>query len=161
VRALSAVEAALAFAVTGSLLAVSVPPFLRNLHASRMSEALDGLQRISGRALVLADAAPLGVAFPASAPLTPAAVPRATQVQDPPHTWDHPTWRLLDFSFEDPHAYSFQFDSKAAPELSSFEALAHGDLDGDGVTSTFRISGVARPGQPPERGVLEVTREVE
>lgn len=160
-RALTAVEAALAFAITGSLLAVSVPAFLRNLHASRMSEALEGLERISGRALVLADAAPLASAFPASAPLTPESVPRAAQVQDPPHTWDHPTWRILDFGLETPHAYSFRFDSKNGPQQSSFEATANGDLDGDGVTSTFRTSGSLREGHPPERGVLEVNREVE
>jgi hypothetical protein len=161
VRALTAVEAALAFAITGSLLAVLVPAFLSNLHASRMSEALEGLERISGRALQLADAAPLGSAFPAPAPLTPEAVPRAVQVQDPPHTWDHPTWRVLDFGFDTPHAYSFRFESKNGPEQASFEAFAHGDLDGDGVTSTFRTGGSLRQGQPPERGVLEVNREVE
>jgi hypothetical protein len=161
VRALTAVEAALAFAITGSLLAVSVPAFVRNLHASRMSEALDGLERISGRALALSETGPFSAAFPAPAPLTPEAVPRATLVQDPPRTWDHPTWRLLDFSFDTPHAYAFQFESKNGADQASFEVIAHGDLDGDGVLSTFRTGGILRQGKPPERSVLEVSREVE
>jgi hypothetical protein len=160
-RAITPVEAALVFAIGGALLAVTVPPFLRNLHASRMTEALDGLQRISGRAMVLSDTAPIGSAFPPSAPLTPAVVPRATLTVDPPHTWDHPSWRLLDFDFDTPHAYAFQFDSQNGDGVSRFVAEAHGDLDGDGVASTFRTGGLLREGHAPEHDVLEVSREVE
>jgi hypothetical protein len=126
-----------------------------------MTEALDGLEQIAARAGALSDTAPLGAAYPASCPLTPSTVPRGTLVVDPPDTWDHPTWRLLSFSKTTLHAYSFQFDSQNAPELSRFSAEAHGDLDGDGVTSTFRVSGSIRPGQPAKREPLEVIREVE
>ncbi|HKY37385.1 MAG TPA: hypothetical protein VJN18_15690 [Polyangiaceae bacterium] len=160
-RPLAPVEAALAFSLVGSLLALTIPAFLRNLHASKMSEALVGLERISARAVSLADGAPQTSAYPASAPLTPESVPRATLVSDPPGTWNHPTWRLLGFGLEVPHAYSFRFDAENGPEVSRFTATAHGDLDGDGVLSTFQISGTVRPAQPPERGVLEVSREVE
>ena len=111
-RPLTPVEAALAFALVGSILAVSVPTFLRNLHASRMAEPLQGLEQIAGRAALLADTSPQAAAYPETAPLTPARVPRAELVQDPPGTWDHPTWRLLVFSFSVPHAYAFEFSSK-------------------------------------------------
>lgn len=160
-RALAPVEAALLFAIGGSLCAVSIPAFLRNLHASRMSEALEGLEQIAVRASALSDSAPLTAAFPASCPLTPATVPRATLVVDPPHTWAHPTWRLLGFELDTPHAYSFQFDSQNSPGISRFTAEAHGDLDGDGVLSTFRTGGSIQQGQGPKRDVLEVSREVE
>lgn len=160
-RAITPVEAALAFAIAGSVLAVTVPAFVRNLHASRMSEALEGLEKLSARAMILSDTAPLGAAFPSSCPLTPAAVPRATLVVDPPHTWDHPSWRLLDFGFDTPHAYSFQFESQNGADVSRFVAIAHGDLDGDGVVSTFKTGGSIRQGQNPQRDVLEVSREVE
>jgi hypothetical protein len=160
-RALAPVEAALLFAIGGSLCAVTIPTFLRNLHASRMSEALDGLEQIALRASVLSDSAPLTAAFPASCPLTPASVPRATLVVDPPHTWDNPTWRLLGFELTTPHAYAFQFDSQNTPDVSRFTAEAHGDLDGDGVVSTFRTGASIRQGQAPKREVLEVSREVE
>jgi hypothetical protein len=161
VRSLAPVEAALAFSLVGSLLAVTVPAFLRNLHASKMSEALVGLEQLSARAATLADGAPQTSAYPESAPLTPASVPRATLVTDPRGTWDLPTWRLLGFSMELPHAYSFRFDSENGPAVSRFTATAHGDLDGDGVLSTFQISGTVRPGELPKGGVLEVSREVE
>lgn len=160
-RALAPVEAALLFAIGGSLLAVTVPTFVKNLHASRMSEALDGLEQLTTRALVLSDSAPLSSAFPASCPLTPERVPRATLTTDPPHAWNHPTWRLLAFEFKTPHAYAFQFTSENGPQVSRFSVEAHGDLDGDGVLSTFRSGGSIRPGQAPQRDVLEVSREVE
>jgi hypothetical protein len=160
-RPLTPVEAAVAFALVGSVLAVSVPAFLRNLHASRMAEPLDGVARLAARANVLADVSPQQSAYPDSAPLTPSAVPRAALVMDLPGIWNHPTWRLLDFGFQIPHAYAFEFESKNAPELSTFSATAHGDLDGDGVLSTFRISGEVKPGQPPRVLPLEVMREVE
>jgi hypothetical protein len=160
-RSLTPVEAALAFAIGGSVLAVFLPPFVRNLHASRLTEPLDALHRLSARAAALADAAPVLQAYPGPAPLTPAQVPRGELVVDPPGTWAHPTWRLLDFSMDAPHAFSFDFNSANSAERSTFSATARGDLDGDGVQSTFQIGGAVRPGSPPETFPLEVTREVE
>ncbi len=160
-RTLTPVEAALAFALGGSVLAVFVPAFVKNVHASRMTEPLDGLARIAGRASELADTAPQERAYPDSAPLTPAQVPRGVLTQDPPGTWQHPTWRLLDFGFDTPHAYSFEVTSKNAADVSTFRAAAHGDLDADGVLSSFSLSGSVRPGSAPETLPLEVVREVE
>lgn len=160
-RVLSPVEAAVAFAIGGSVLAVFIPPFVRNLHASRLTEPLDALQRISRRAAELADNAPTLQAFPASVGQTPAQVPRGELVTDPPGTWANPTWRILDFGFETPHAFSFELSSHNAAEGSSYVAIAHGDLDGDGVLSTFQVSGSVRPGGAPQTFPLEVTREVE
>lgn len=143
------------------MLAVFVPAFVKNVHASRLTEPLDGLSRIAKRAAELADSAPQARAYPDPAPLTPAQVPRGVLELDPPGTWQHPTWRLLDFGFDTPHAYSFEFTSKNAPDVSSFTASAHGDLDGDGVRSSFSLSGSIKPGSAPETLPLEVVREVE
>jgi len=119
------------------------------------------LQRIAARAAQLADGSPQAKAFPESAPLTPAHVPRGELVKDPPGTWNHPTWRLLDFSFDVPHAYSFELQTSNGADVSSFTATARGDLDGDGVLSTFEISGSVKPGQAPVTLPLEVQREIE
>jgi hypothetical protein len=126
-----------------------------------MTEPLEGLQKLSRRAAELADSAPQLQAFPDSVPLTPALVPRGELVSDPPGTWAAPTWRLLDFSFDTPHAYSFELSSQNTADISTYTAAAHGDLDGDGVQSTFRIAGSVRPGSAPQTLPLEVTREVE
>jgi hypothetical protein len=160
-RPLSPVELAVAFALCGSVLTVCVPTFVRNLHASRLAEPLEGLQRLSGRAAQLADTSAQASAYPDSAPLTPERVPRGEPAQDPPGTWDHPTWRLLGFAFTVPHSYGFEFESTNGPQVSSYVARARGDLDGDGVLSTFEVKGSITLGGNPQTSALEVMREVE
>ena len=149
-RSFSTLELAAAFAVGGSLLAVAVPAFFRNLSASKLSEPIDGLDRMVTSAVAYAAAHPQEISFPPSAPLTPAQVPRGIRALDPPEAWEHLTWRSLDFRFTEPHAFSFKFDSELEPptQVMRFTATAHGDLDGDGTVSTFEVRGERAPGQP-------------
>jgi hypothetical protein len=149
-RSFSTVELSVAFAIGGSVLAVAVPAFVRNLHASKLSEPLDNLDRLVTNAVVYAAAKPQEISFPPAAPLTPAEVPRGVRVVDPPEIWEHLTWRSLDFRIEEPHAFSFQFQSELDPvtRVMRFRATAHGDLDGDGTLSTFEVRGERVPGQP-------------
>jgi hypothetical protein len=160
VRSLTPIEAAIAFAIGGSILAVAVPEFVRGLHASRLAEPVDGLKRIADAAVSLAQTGP-DHAFPPSVPLTPAEVPRGVRAEDPPGVWDQPTWRALAFSFDHPHAFSFSFDSSQAGGTSHFRATAHGDLDGDGVVSTFEIEGEADANGARILPGMYVDREVE
>ncbi|HEY1695856.1 MAG TPA: hypothetical protein VGG39_27000 [Polyangiaceae bacterium] len=144
-------ELAIAFALGGSILAVAVPTFSREIHASRLVEPVDGLQRIGAAAVEYAKGHPVTQAFPPAAPLTPPAVPRGKCDVDPPGTWDAPTWRALDFAPappDAPHCFAFSFDSTLGAPASSFRAQAHGDLDGDGITSTFELTGHAIEGDP-------------
>ena len=141
-RTFTPVELAIGAAILGSLLAVAVPAFSRDLHASRFVEPTDGLARLGESAVAYAEA---NERFPDSAPLTPSVPPRGTKTVDAPGTWDGPTWRALSFrpSAEGvPHAYAFSFESSAGG--TTFVAQARGDLDGDGVLSTFEIRGHAR-----------------
>lgn len=151
----------MAVAVVGSVLATALPAFVRNLHASELVEPIDGLNRLASRASALAASRPLVEAYPESVPLTPAVVPAGSRVLDPPGTWDHPTWRLLDFQFDVPHSYSFSFESKNGQDVASFVARANGDLDGDGSLSEFEIRGETRAGGTPTVGPMEMSREVE
>ncbi len=150
--------------VGGSLLAIALPAFMRNLSASKSTEALDGLAKISQGALVGADDRAIEYAFPPSAPLTPTEVPRGTRVKDAPEAWDHLTWRALGFRVEQEHAFAFRFDSSydRVEDVSRFSARAHGDLDGDGTVSTFEVRGERKNGQPAKlmAGVL-IDRELE
>jgi len=105
---------------------------------------VDGLQRIGAAAVLYGIGRPVGQAFPPSAPATPTTPPRGHCEPDPPGTWDHPTWRTFDFRPvppDTPHCFSFSFDSNLSPSLSTFRAQAHGDLDGDGIPSTFEVTG--------------------
>ena len=46
-RALTPLELAVAVSLTGTLAATMIPTFLRNVHASRLSEPVEGLKRIA------------------------------------------------------------------------------------------------------------------
>ncbi len=160
-RSLTPVEAAAGVAVIGSLVAAALPTFVGNLRASRLTEPMDGLNRIAARATALSAGRAAAVAYPPSVDLTPHDVPQGRAVQDAPGTWEHPSWRLLDFSITVPHHFSFGFTSQDAAAEAHFRAFAHGDLDGDGVLSTFSIRGTARDGADPTLEPMELTREVE
>jgi hypothetical protein len=138
------VELAVGFALSGSLLAIAVPTFAREMHASRFVEPVDGLQRIGAAAVAYGHAHPVAQGFPPSAPMTPPQPPRGHCEADPPGTWEQPTWTALDFRPAPagaPHCFAFGFDSLLAPQRSLFRADAHGDLDGDGIVSTFEVTG--------------------
>jgi hypothetical protein len=129
----------------GTIAAVAIPTCARELHASRLVEPTDGLARMSTAAVAYAAQ---NQRFPESAPLTPSVPPRGRKEADPPGTWDGPTWKALDFRPAPegvPHAYSFAFESTGG----GFVARARGDLDGDGILSTFEVRGVAPPGETP------------
>ncbi len=163
-RSFSALELGATFAIGGSLLAVAVPAFFRNLSASKLSEPIEGLDRMVVSALAYAETHPQEISFPPPAPLTPAQVPRGIRAADPPEAWEHLTWRSLGFGFDEPHAFAFKFDSDTDPVTQGmrFTATAHGDLDGDGLLSTFEVRGERLPGQRPRvlPGMF-IDREVE
>jgi hypothetical protein len=161
VRALSPVELACLVSVGGSVLAVVVPTFARNVHASYVSEATRGVSDLSARTSALLEAAQATSALPESAPLTPASVPRGTRSTDPAGTWEHPTWRALEFGFDEAHAYSFAYDAERASDVAKWSATAHGDLDGDGNLSTIQLGGVYRPGSAPVLSPMDVQHEIE
>jgi len=162
-RGFSAIELSAGFAVLGSLLAVAVPAFFHQLTASRFVEPTRGLAAISSGAVAYAashrgfrGSPSVALAFPRSAGLTPAVPPRGHLVADPDGAWNDATWVALGFPGtgndlllgpDDAHAFSFAFDSTLGPQRSSFVAHAHGDLDGDGTTSTFEVRGHTTPSE--------------
>ena len=140
-RRFTPIELALGVSLMGCITAVAVPAFIREVHASRFVEPTEGLARLQTSALAYAE---VNARFPDSAPLTPKAPPRGTKEADPPGTWDAPTWKVLDFRAAPegiPHAYAFAFESSSG----GFIARARGDLDGDGIFSTFEVRGAIGP----------------
>jgi len=143
-RGMTAIEVVITFAIVGSLLAVAVPAFLRDLKASKLTEPVDGVKAIAEGATAYARTHDVPHAYPPGVALTPAQVPRGTREIDPPGTWDQPTWKALGFRPSQegvPHAFAFEFESTLGAKRSAFVARAHGDIDGDGVTSTFEVGG--------------------
>ncbi len=138
-RRFSLLELATLVSLSASLAAVAVPAFVRNVHASRLSEPIEGLARLGERVVAFSEAEGR---LPASAPMTPLVPPRGVKAVDPPGTWELTAWKAIAFSPVPegvPHAYSFALESHGA----GFTARAQGDLDGDGVLSTFELRGSA------------------
>ena len=149
-RGITAIEIAITFAIVGSLLAVAVTAFFRDLKASKLSEPVDGVKALAESATAYARVHDVPHAYPPSASLTPAQVPRGTREVDPPGAWDHPTWKALGFRASPegvPHAFAFELLTTLSAKRSSFVARAHGDLDGDGETSTFEVTGHDQQGE--------------
>ena len=157
-RPLSPVEAALCIAVGGSVLAVGVPAFVRDLHASRLVEPMDGLGRIAAAAAGIARSTKT---YPDDAPRTPRDVPAGAPALDPPGSWEHPTWASLGLTFSRPHSYSFEFDSDRRGRRSKYVATARGDLDGDGQLREFNVRGEVVAGRAPVTFPVDMRREVE
>lgn len=160
-RGIGAVQVALLVSLLASLLCIFVPEFVRNLHASKLAEALDGLSAISGSATMLGASLPPEIALPESAPRTPRDVPAGRRVTDPPGTWQHPTWRTLGYRIEGPHCFSFSFESGVAASSAYFVASAYGDLDGDGELSRLSVFGDVAGGKGPVVYPVQMDREVE
>jgi prepilin-type N-terminal cleavage/methylation domain-containing protein len=79
--------------------------------------------------------------FPASSrgsvPQDPEDV-RGKRYQSTRADWSPSPWRELNFSIPQPQCYRYSFESSGTGRASVATAIAHGDLDGSGVQSTFR-----------------------
>ena len=157
-RRFTPIELGLAVSLLGCVAAIAIPTFVREVHASRFVEPTDGLARLGASACAFATEA--SGRFPVSAPLTPPAPPRGKKDVDPAGTWDGPTWTALAFRASPegvPHAYSFAFDSTG----NAFVARARGDLDADGILSTFEVSGSMKAGGPCLDPGMHIEAELE
>ena len=126
VRSLNAVQTVTIVAVAGSVLAATIPAFVTNLRASRLSEPVEALNQIALHATLYAVGRPISIAYPTSVGQTPARVPAGQRVADPPGTWDHPTWRRLDFRMLEPHGFatSSRVNMRRASRQFRFERMA-------------------------------------
>jgi type IV pilus assembly protein PilA len=84
---------------------------------------------------------------------------KGKKYQSEPTDWDTAGWGCLGFTMNDPQWYAYDYNASAtgddlAKAGTTFEALAQGDLDGDGAGSTFKINGAI---QADSKGVLTAT----
>lgn len=140
------IQVSMIIAVVVILIGAILPGFRRRARLSRTSEAVDCLAELYRRTQTYWAGQQVGPVAPARstlhtlpppAPLTPATIPSGQAQLDPPNTWSAPTWNALEFRFDTPHYFSYQYDSTGEGATAAFTARAHGDLDGDGLASTF------------------------
>ena len=55
-------------------------------------------------------------------------------------------WQCLKFSLEEPQYYQYNYTAVTDANAGGFTAQAYGDLNGDGVFSTFTVQGAAYSG---------------
>lgn len=96
--------------------------------------------------------------LPPTAMRTPMEVPRGTRVTDPPGTWRGPTWESISFALLDPHYFSYEYVNFGN---GSFAVRAYGDLDGDGVLSTYERRGRVNAQGEVESEPMQITNELE
>jgi hypothetical protein len=73
--------------------------------------------------------------------------------------WEQPVWQALNFEVSDPHYYSYEY--VVSDDGQSFAARAFGDLDCDGVYSTFALSGHVDDGDPSVSADIMKSNELE
>ena len=139
--------------IFGVLAAVTVPAFMKYISKSKTTEARLFIKKASdaARASYMDNSAGFGEkSYPKqSTPITPplgTCCSMGEKCAPNPALWTHPSWTALHFSIDDPHYYSYQY--KTTDEGKSFTVSAFGDLDCDGVYSTFEMYGKIENGEP-------------
>ena len=87
---------------------------------------------------------------------------QAQPVMVGPEVFSDPTWKALGFAPSGRSHYSYEFISAGTGNLSHFTVRARGDLDCDGVLSTFeRVGTLDATGFPRRTGLVRTDNELE
>lgn len=134
-------------AVTGVLAAVAIPAFMKYIKKSKAAEARMFLHKLfEGARMLSMEGKPLPASVGPTPPLG-SCCQQGEKCQPDPALWQHPSWQALQFAVMDPHYYSYEFVNQA----DSYAFKAYGDLDCDGMYSTFVMhssSADLQEGQP-------------
>jgi len=149
-RGFTLLELMIVVAIVGLLASIAVPSLTGYIKKARSTEARMHVEKIyNGARLYWMEphslsgvVGALPAQFPASHVATPAlrccvtggaggrCVPESAQ-------WQDPTWTGVHFSMDDPYYYQYELTSST----NEFTARAIGDLDCDGVMSSFSMIG--------------------
>jgi len=170
---LSLIEVALLLCLTGIVLAVFVPTFLRRVRTNKISEASELLQEMSDRTAAYYATSWDGgrrYCLPPGAGPTPGAPTVDLAEVDflEPDQTGHATWEALGFQPARLVRYSYSYnpsrvgcDLIGSDEPGSVSFRAEGDLDGDGVRSTFERQATLEGDGLKPSGTLHVHQRIE
>jgi type II secretory pathway pseudopilin PulG len=128
------------FAIVGILAVMGIYGTRKYIANAKTAEARNSIAQIAKDAAAAYERD--GKLCPSASSPIPAAVPHAAKYQSSPSEWEadklsNAGFSCLKFSMDYPQYY--QYDYKSTP--TGFTVTAHGDLNGDGVISTFEIEG--------------------
>ncbi|MEO1271765.1 MAG: prepilin-type N-terminal cleavage/methylation domain-containing protein [Myxococcota bacterium] len=142
--------------IIGLIAAIAIPLFVRHLRESKTSEAFLQLKILSESASsyyqvdhydenglpyeILMFPTSTGGITDTTESFVPATVPPGGKV-DSSSDWVGSPWEDLKYFVAKPHYYQYRYQPDNVLE-ATFTAKACGDLDGDGVTSLWRVEGV-------------------
>jgi hypothetical protein len=151
---LSLIEAALLLCLIAVVLAVFLPTFFRRVRTNKISEASELLAEMSRRTHAYYDTrwpSQQHGCLPPEAGPTPATPTEEPHVVDffSPEAAGHATWEAMGFQPDRPIRFSYRYTPgrhgcglPGAEAQVSVVFRAEGDLDGDGVRSTFEREAV-------------------
>jgi type IV pilus assembly protein PilA len=139
------IELMIVVAIIGILAAVAIPAFLKYIKRAKTTEATMNIRRLYDSSVSYYDndhttssGSIVSAQFPTNQDVTPALSSIGNVKRDPSQgDWDSGTWEALNFAVSDPHFYAYQYNSNGTRIGATFTASAFGNLDGDGVYSTF------------------------
>jgi prepilin-type N-terminal cleavage/methylation domain-containing protein len=185
------VELMIAVAIIGILAAVAIPAFMKNVKKAKTTEAVINVKKITDGAVSYyleekvgaGSAVPIAKQFPTTPeePVAPAmgacCLTAAKKCAPDATAWSPATWQSLKFSMDDPHYYSYFYvrgrqspgSGQQPQQLADgstpaeyFFAGALGDLNCDGVYSTFEMMGaITRDGSVTTAGGMYKDMELE
>ena len=166
-RAFTLIELMIVVTIVGVLAALGIYGVRKYVYSAKTAEARNALGQMAKDASAAYDREGMEAAIvtlsgstensnqlcpSAGAPVpSDAASIRGQKYQSAPSEWkDNAGWTCLRFHMRDPQFY--QYNYVATPPTGggdtgdSFECIARGDLNGDGVLSTFRMLGAIQEG---------------
>jgi type IV pilus assembly protein PilA len=149
------IELMIVVAIIGILAAVAIPAFMKYIRRSKTSEATMNIRKLFDSSVSYYTAEyseRTGEKLPRQFPDTVAATPgdwaaqtcnggSSEKYSPDPQTWSPPTWQALNFAVDDPFYYQYEYLSDGTGADSQFTARANGNLNCDGVLSTFERIG--------------------
>ncbi|MCG8425639.1 MAG: hypothetical protein MJE77_47775 [Proteobacteria bacterium] len=153
-------------AAAGFLAAIAIPTFVKYQKKSKTTEATQFTKKLYDGARAhyfdtpQLDLTPVAPHFPkkSAGPTPPLGTCCKQGGKCAPNSsyWQKEPWVALQFSVDDPHFYSYQYEV-IDPE-KQFVVRAFGDLDCDGVYSTFEMYGIVERGADGPTGASSLRR---